>query len=72
MKITLKTVQPERKLIAVMNGTCGLFVRVVGNACTYLSTTGVSIPQAYSLEEAAIQSPNRTPVYEGDTIEVAF
>ena len=73
-KVVLKTVQPQRKLKAVIgqNGM-GFFVRSPESKdhSIYITPHGLGLTQNFSLEEVLSVS-GRSAVYEGDTIEVTF
>lgn len=69
MKIAVKTNQPERKLVAVVNtNNNGLWV---GNI--YINNNGDTLTSVYnSLEEAYDHNDDRIPIYEGDSITITF
>ncbi len=78
MKITLKTVQPERKIVAVIgkrdgDGPEGLFLRspITAKSVYHLSSDGLVVCSGARFDMVASFS-DRLPVYEGDTIEVTF
>jgi hypothetical protein len=73
-KITLKTVQPPRKLVAVIGCSgAGMYVLSGNNKARFIGQNGPEFsPSIFSLEELLLKDSARQAVYEGDTIEIQF
>ena len=74
MKIKITEARPPRKLIAVVGSdNRGYYLRN-GDGSTYINSSGVVQDQklARSLEQVLTDNLARTPIYEGDTLELSF
>jgi len=74
MKIKITEASPPRKLIAVVGcGDRGYYLQN-GDGTTYINSSGIVQDQklAKSLEQVLSENSARTPIYEGDTLELSF
>lgn len=72
MKVTVKTKTPERRLVAVVAlNDMGVFLKS-NNGSVYYVNRKAEVSTSVEKLEVLATAPKRTPVYEGDTIEIAF
>lgn len=72
MQVDLVSKKP-RKLVAVLaiDGK-GVFFPRMGGECVFIDQNGYSNPETQSLERVLAESQERTPIYEGETINLTF
>ncbi len=73
MKVQI--VQPARTLVGVRDiMSQGIFLRYAGNPryVIYLTASGCELCENNTLELILAESKERTPIYEGDTINIQF